>query len=125
MQITSVEWQFEEEIQKRVDNWVRWARSRKVEPVSCRSLEKRYKAPPMYEAPPLNTMIDTLDAPEVEAVIVSLPNKFKVIFIFAYIAPGYNFGAQCKKIGIPPRDYDDTLNRAKQMVQNILKKRLN
>lgn len=84
-------------IKDRLENWARYAKSSRREPISCRSLESRYKSPQCWEPVILNWEVDLLDAWEVEKGIISLDEKDRKIIVYAYIRPGYDFDAFCSK----------------------------
>lgn len=84
-------------IKDRLENWARYAKTSRRIPVSCRSLESRYKPPPCWNPPILSWEVDLLDAWEVEKAIITLDEKDRKIIVYAYIRPGYDFDAFCSK----------------------------
>jgi hypothetical protein len=84
-------------IKDRLENWKRWARSSRRMPISCRSLESRYKPPPCWHPVILNWEVDLLDAWEVEKAINRLDEADRNVIVYAYLRPGYNFDAFCSK----------------------------
>lgn len=84
-------------IKDRLENWARYAKSSRREPISCRSLESRYKSPQHWEPVILNWEVDLLDAWEVEKAIVLLDEKDRKIIVYAYITPYKHFDAFCSK----------------------------
>lgn len=87
-------------IKDRLDNWARYVRSSRREPISCRSLESKYKPPPCWHPPILNVKVDILDAWEVEKAIVQLDERDKKIIVYAYAYPYRHFDAFCSKMKI-------------------------
>lgn len=84
-------------IKDRLENWARYAKSSRREPISCRSLESRYKSPQCWEPVILNWEVDLLDAWEVEKAIIRLDEKDRKIIVYAYITPFKNFDQFCSK----------------------------
>jgi hypothetical protein len=86
-----------ESIITRLENWSRWARSRKVYPGSCRSLESRYRSPQWWEPKELHVSPDVNDALEIERGLIRMPERNRNILVYAYLKKGYDFDAFCSK----------------------------
>jgi hypothetical protein len=84
-------------IKDRLENWARYAKTSRRMPVSCRSLESRYKPPPCWNPPILSWEVDLLDAWEVEKGIITLDEKDRKIIVYAYITPYKDFDNFCSK----------------------------
>ena len=117
------------ELDDRLLNWARWAKTSRITPVSCKSLEARYKSPQHWHAPEPKHFIDILDAVEVEKAIIKLPRPQLNIIVYAHVKPGYDFHAFCSKNRIhgtklvsKPEQFKIDLERAETMLKNILYK---
>ena len=84
----------------RILNWATWARDRKIIPVSCKSLESRYKSPPVWDYPHLKAEIDINDAIEIEKILTSptFPKANMACIVYVNIYPYLNFHAALRKI---------------------------
>lgn len=114
---------------ERLHNWKLWAKASLKSPVSCRSLENRYKCPQVWHPEEPKTFIDILDAVQVEKAIVKLPRQQLNIIVYAHIKSGYNFDAFCSKNSIrgnkhvsKTEQFQIELHRAETMLKNILYK---
>jgi hypothetical protein len=86
-----------ETIVTRLENWSRWARTRKTYPGSCRSLESRYRSPQWWEPKEIYVAPDVNDAIEVERGLIRMPERNRNILVYAYLKKGYDFDAFCSK----------------------------
>lgn len=82
---------------ERLENWARWARTHKVIPVSCKSLESRYRPPPCWHRPELKVEVNKLDAVEVEKGLIKMPKRERDIIVYSYLKSSYHFDAFCSK----------------------------
>lgn len=113
----------------RLENWKRWAKSSQKPPVSCQSLENRYRSPQHWYAPEPKIFIDIIDANKIEKCIIKLPRPQLNIIVYAYVKPGYHFDAFCSKNRIrgnkhlsKSEQFKLELYRAETMLKNILYK---
>jgi hypothetical protein len=86
-----------ETIELRLENWSRWARTRKVYPGSCRSLESRYRSPQWWEPRDLHVSPDINDALAIEKGLIRMPERNRNILVYAYLKKGYDFDLFCSK----------------------------
>ena len=84
----------------RILNWATWVRDHKIIPVSCKSLECNFKAPPMYDYPELRAEIDILDAIIIEKILTAqtFPKANMACIVYSNIYPWLNFQAALRKI---------------------------
>ena len=84
----------------RILNWATWARDHQIIPVSCKSLECNYKAPPMYDYPKLKAEIDINDAIRIEKVLTAptFPKAHMACIVYSHVYPWLNFKAALRKI---------------------------
>jgi hypothetical protein len=119
------------DLEQRIINWSIWAKSSLKAPVSCRSLESRYKSPQHWHAEQARMPIDILDAVEIEKAIIKLPRPQLNIIVYAYIRSGYDFNAFCSKNRIhgtklvsKTEQFKIDQLRAETMLRNILYKNI-
>jgi hypothetical protein len=119
------------DLEQRIINWSKWAKSSLKIPVSCKSLENRYRSPQHWHAEEARMPIDILDAVEIEKAIIKLPRPQLNIIVYAYIRPGYDFHAFCSKNRIhgtklvsKAEQFKIDQLRAETMLRNILHKGL-
>lgn len=117
------------QLQDRLLNWAKWAKASRREPVSCKSLETRYRSPQHWHAPEPTVFIDILDAVEVEKAIIKMPRPQINIIVYSHIKSGYDFHAFCSKNRIhgtklvsKSEQFKIDLERAETMLKNILYK---
>ena len=90
---------------ERLRNWAAWARD-SVQYKTCQSLEKRYKAPPVWEAPKPTIEVNLHDAYRVEFCIITLPKKYKEIIVYSFLKSGMRLNNFCKKIKIKESEFN-------------------
>lgn len=113
-----------------VHNWASWARTREIIPCSCRSLESRFIAPPVWYYPELRVEPDLKEALYVERVLVNqtFPKASMAAIVYAYVYPWRRFEAALRKINsfkppryVKPNTFDDFLKDSKRILFNRLK----
>ena len=114
----------------RILNWARWARDRQIIPVSCKSLECNFKAPPMYDYPHLQAEIDILDAIKIEKILIAptFPKANMACLVYVHIYPWLNFQAALRKINrfrkglasINQYNFKEFENKSEQILLNRL-----
>lgn len=99
-------------------NWARWCKTTK-HPQRCRSLEGRYRPPPMYHEPVPSNPPDVNQAIKVERLIVTAPHQYGKHLVCYYIKrlPPQ---AVRKKLGIPLSAIDDHLTRSRDWLNKRL-----
>ena len=111
-------------------NWSTWARNRQIIPVSCKSLECNYKAPPMYDYPHLKAEIDLKEALWVERTLVNptFPKASMAAIVYAHVYPWRRLEAALRKINgfkppryVKPQTFDDFLKDSQRILFNRLK----
>lgn len=113
------------DIEARLNNWQSWGKDR-AHYKRCMSLEGNYKAPPVWEAPPLKTHIDINDAKILEDSIITLPKKYKEVLVVQYMYPylliNERFAKTCTIIGISRKSevWNDYLKQSKLILANLL-----
>jgi hypothetical protein len=115
-------------IKDRLENWKRFAKSSPRPPVSCRSLESRYKPPPCWHPVILSWEVDLLDAWEVEKAIIALDELDRKIIVYAWIRPGHDFEAFCRKHKIRGSRHlsqSETFNMVQSEAERRLEMKLN
>jgi hypothetical protein len=119
-----------EEFDRLVFNWGNWARTRSVLPGSCRSLESRYIAPPIWYYPELRVDPDINKALMVERVLVgeTFPKSSMAAIVYATVYPWRQLGGALRKINDfhPPRpvrfnNFDDFLKDSTRILFNRLR----
>lgn len=125
-------------LENRLENW-RISFKDKPQYHKTKSLEGNFKEQPtrdeqgnIIEGYDADTQpkqsLDLNDALKIERAVIRLPHKFKMVLVCSYMYPylltNNRFTRTCNIIGISRRAevFDDHLNRAKMMVENILKK---
>lgn len=102
----------------RLANWANWARG-KAQYDHCRSIEHRYKTPQIWETTYPAISVDILDALKVEKAIIRLPECSRVILVMHHL---YRADPRItsRKAGLNWHRYDQHLDHAEKMLQNIL-----
>ena len=116
-----------ETIVTRLENWSRWARTRKTYPGSCRSLESRYRSPQHWEPKELYVAPDINDALEIERGLIKMPTRNRSILVYAYLKSGYDFDLFCSKHRIrgsreatKSQQFEIDQRTSEHMLQNIV-----
>lgn len=113
-----------------VHNWASWARTKEIIPCSCRSLESRFIAPPVWYYPELRVDSDIKDALYIERILVNqtFPKASMAAIVYAYVYPWRRFEAALRKINsfhpprhVKPNTFDDFLKDSKRILFNRLK----
>lgn len=113
-----------------VHNWATWARSREIIPCSCRSLESRYIAPPVWYYPELKIEPNLKEAMYIERTLVNqtFPKASMAAIVYAYVYPWRKFEAALRRINsfhppraVRPNSFDDFLKDSKRILFNRLK----
>ena len=104
-------------------NWARWCRVTQ-RPHRCRSIEGRYRSPPVYHDPAPSNPPDANQAIRVEALIVDAPNDYGKHLTYHYIKR-LPPAAMRKKLGLPPAAIDYHLERSRAWLNNHLTKSTN
>jgi hypothetical protein len=119
-----------ETIELRLENWSRWARTRKVYPGSCRSLESRYRCPQCWDVPEPRLFTDVNDALAIERGLIRMPERNRNILVYAYLKKGYDFDLFCSKHKIrgsrevtKSQQFEIDQRTSEQMLQNIVDRR--
>lgn len=111
-------------------NWATWARSRGIMPCSCRSLESRYIAPPVWYYPELRIEPSIKDAMYIERILVAetFPKASMAAIVYAYVYPWRRLEAALRKINgfhpkryVKPNNFEDFLKDSKRILFNRLK----
>lgn len=115
----------------RIVNWSHWARDRKITPVSCRSLENRFRSPQLWEYPELKAEINILDAFEVEKILTAptFPKSTMAIIVYIYVYPHLKFEGAIRKINrfrkgldhVNAKNFKEFELQANQILLNRLK----
>lgn len=100
--------------------WARWCKI-KWHPQAVKSLEGRYRPPPMYEPAAPSTPPDLLLCYAIERLIASAPNQFGQHLRMWYIRR-YPMEAAARKLGMPYSQVEPHLTRARQFVLVHLKR---
>lgn len=118
------------QIEELMHNWASWARTREIIPCSCRSLESRYIAPPVWYYPELRVEPNLKEAMLVERILVSqtFPRASMAAIVYAYVYPWRRFEAALRKINhfhpprhVKPSNFEDFLKDSKRVLFNRLK----
>jgi hypothetical protein len=120
-----------ETIELRLENWSRWARTRKVYPGSCRSLESRYRSPQWWEPRELHVSPDINDALAIEKGLIRMPERNRNILVYAYLKNGYDFDLFCSKHKIrgsrevtKSQQFEIDQRTSENMLRNIVDRRV-
>lgn len=110
-----------ESTKDRLDNWYKCFRNSPNYRVTA-SLEGRYVSPQAWHAVEAKTIINTIDALEVERAVIGLPELYKAILKYIYFQKHINLKAFCRKHKV--REDQFTLEEAKaiRMVDNRIRK---
>jgi len=116
--------------ESRILNWATWARTGKIIPLSCESLECNYLSPPCWEYPELKAEIDILDAIIVEKVLIgeTFPKANMACIVYSNVYPYLNFTGALRKINrfriglssINPSNFADFERKSEMMLNNRL-----
>ena len=107
---------------ERLINWARWAQCGGYVSLVIGSAEGRYRSPQHWHpvSPPIP--IDTLDAVAVEKHVRLVPLKpWRELLKLHYVrrlAPDH----ACRRLGLRYCDYGLTLNHARYMIRNVLRR---
>jgi hypothetical protein len=119
-----------ETIVTRLENWSRWARTRKTYPGSCRSLESRYRCPQCWDVPEPRLFTDVNDALAIEKGLIRMPERNRNILVYAYLKKGYDFDLFCSKHKIrgsrevtKSQQFEIDQRTSEHMLQNIVDRR--
>jgi hypothetical protein len=122
--------QVDNALELRMLNWVSWVRSGGGRAGSCRSLESRYRAPPMYDYPTLRCEVDLKDAITIEQALVNptFPKASMAAIVYWYAYPGLHLSAALRKINafkpaeyVKPTTFDAFFKRSMRMLHNRLR----
>jgi hypothetical protein len=117
------------DIEHRILNWSYCVRDRNIVPISCKSLESNFKAPPMYDYPSLRVEPDINDAIKVEKTLTAptFPKQSMAIIVYAHVYPRLNFYAALRKINrfkvhsvVNKHNFDEHLRKAHLILENRL-----
>jgi hypothetical protein len=75
------------DVDTRLSEWARWCRSGRFrKPQRCRSAEGLYRAPPMYDPPPIRSTPANIDhVLQVERAVVTLLDPFRLVLVAVYV----------------------------------------
>lgn len=108
------------EIERRLTEWARWLRSSPARG-HCASLEHRYRSPQCWDEINPSNPISTLDAAEIEDIVVALPEKYKKLAKYHYV---YRMAQHfiCRRLRFRHAEYDNEMNSLRFQVQEALDK---
>jgi hypothetical protein len=75
------------DVDTRLSEWARWCRSGRFrKPQRCRSAEGHYRAPPMYDPPPIRSAPANIDhVLQVERAVVTLLDPYRPVLVAVYV----------------------------------------
>jgi hypothetical protein len=120
----------DDEFDSLLHNWATWARSRGMMPCSCRSLESRYIAPPVWYYPELRVDPVLKDALYIEGMLVAqtFPKASMAAIVYAYVYPWRRLEAALRKINgfkptryVKPNNFEEFLKDSKRILFNRIK----
>jgi hypothetical protein len=110
-----------EQTKARLENWRRAFKDHKHYRVTP-SLEGKYRSPQCWEAREPNTLIDMIDAINVERAIIGMPALYKAILKYHYFTPFIPLQIFCRKNRIRLDQYQLEEDKSVRMISNRLRK---
>ena len=84
----------ESDVDTRLSDWARWCRGRFRKSQRCRSPEGLYRAPPMYDPPPICSSPANIDhVLQVERAVVKLLDPYRLVLVCAVLRRRFPVGA--------------------------------
>ena len=108
-----------EAVHERLSNWARWVRVRPQGWQTAPMFRLYQSKARQWEAPVIQTPVDTLDAVLVEKAVAALPEKHRAAVRWSYVHCGNPVG-MARTLGVSKQGLADLVDAGRTMLQNRL-----
>jgi len=109
-----------EEAHRRLEEWAKWVRPRRMIAVHPMFRMYQSKARQWETDPHIKVEIDSIAAHRIEKIVSSLPDKHRTAIRWAYVFPFIHAGKVRRELGLTEQALAAMLDAARDMVKNRL-----